>query len=123
MPKRIVSKDGLSFADESGNVILKMTELVDGSSLTVKVSGKIPKDLAEAFKNELTTAILAFKTVILDFTKVDYISGAGFAGLLDIQNDIDAMQGKAMRIKKLTPEIQRAFDSIGYTDMFNIDKE
>lgn len=123
MLKRVVSKNGLTFVDEYENTILKIAELINGNTLIVKVSGKIAKDVAEAFKNELTTAVLAFKTVILDFTEVDYISGAGFAGLLDIQNDIDAMQGKSLRIKKLTPEIQKSFDNIGYTDMFNIDKE
>jgi anti-sigma B factor antagonist/stage II sporulation protein AA (anti-sigma F factor antagonist) len=80
-----------------------------GSAVLVVASGRIDLETAEAFKNELSTALAAAeRALVIDLSGVDYISSAGLRSLMIVFKAGKAA-GKSFAIAGLQPLLMEIF--------------
>ena len=84
----------------------------DGEILTMAIEGRIDTLTAPELKTQIEGAIDGVMDLILDFSKVDYISSAGLRSLMTAQNWMDARDG-SMVIRNASKNIQGIFKVTG----------
>ncbi len=84
----------------------------DGETLTMAIEGRIDTLTAPELKTQIEGAIDGVMDLILDFSKVDYISSAGLRSLMTAQNWMDARDG-SMVIRNASKNIQGIFKVTG----------
>ncbi len=100
---------------------LSMTTSRENDTLRISVSGRIDTsnapDLEKGIKQEIADA----KTLLLDFSKVDYISSSGLRVLLSV-NKVMSTSGGELIIKDPTDMVFEVFDVTGFSDILNIER-
>ncbi|MBR5091577.1 MAG: STAS domain-containing protein [Ruminiclostridium sp.] len=98
-----------------------MTTSRENDTLRISVSGRIDTsnapDLEKGIKQEIADA----KTLLLDFSKVDYISSSGLRVLLSV-NKVMSTSGGELIIKDPTDMVFEVFDVTGFSDILNIER-
>ena len=101
-----------------------VTDNTDGI-LTVAVEGSITVAGAKDFENEIKDG-LSYKnmgakvsSVILDFSKLDYISSAGLRVLLMIKKQMNGKDG--LIVKNINDEVREIFKNTGFLKVLEIE--
>jgi len=88
--------------------------------LVFTVDGRIDSGTAGTLEKELLTFIEAGeKNLLLDFSKMDYISSAGLRVLLMAAKRTGKLGGKTV-LCTLCPNVREVFDISGFTGIFSI---
>ena len=87
------------------NVIKKQ----EGSTLTVKLDGRLDTNTAPEFQSEVEPMLGGISKLILDFEKLDYLSSAGLEE-----------QEKTMEVTNVNDIIHDVFDVTGFLDILTI---
>jgi len=87
----------------------------------VEVSGRIDHHNAPLLEQKLNEVIDAgnFRLVV-DLSRVDYISSAGLRVLLGIRKKVRRWNRGDLRLAALKPAIKDTFDLVGFTRIFDI---
>ena len=93
---------------------------MEGTTLTIKLSGRLDASNAQELTNELNTAIKDVKELIFDFTNLKYIASAGLRVLLTAQKRMNK-QGK-MKIRNVEDSVMEVFEMTGFADLMDIEK-
>ncbi|MCF0225587.1 MAG: STAS domain-containing protein [Fibrobacter sp.] len=88
------------------------------SSVVVSIEGSVNTQTAPQLDEEIKASLEGAKEIILDFSKVDYISSAGLRLILVYQNQMDACGGK-MVVKDAIDEVKEIFDMTGFSSIIN----
>ena len=99
--------------------MLKITKQVDGSTLTVKVEGRVDSNTAVELDRALNGALDGITKLILDFERLEYISTAGLRALLIAQKTMN-QQGTIV-IRNVSGAVKEIFEVTGFTDMLMIE--
>ncbi|MBQ5316784.1 MAG: STAS domain-containing protein [Oscillospiraceae bacterium] len=99
--------------------MLKITKKLEERTLTVEASGRIDTTTAPDFENEIKDSLASVSELILDFSKVEYISSAGLRVLLSAQK-IMTKQG-SMKLTNVSSEIMEIFEVTGFSDILDIE--
>ena len=99
--------------------MLKITQQVDGSTLTVKVEGRVDSNTAVELDRALHVALDGITALILDFEKVEYISSAGLRALILAQNTMNK-QG-TMVVRNASSAVKEIFEVTGYSEILTIE--
>lgn len=91
-----------------------------GDVLTVKLVGRLDTTTAPALEGELSSDLSKAKTLIFDFSSLDYVSSAGLRVLLACQKTMNK-QG-SMIIKNVKDEIYEVFEMTGFLDILHIER-
>lgn len=86
--------------------------------LNVEIEGRIDSTTAPELENELDEYLKDAKEVVMDFTRVAYISSAGLRVLLATQKVMNK-QG-TMCVKGVNEEVKEIFDVTGFSDILTI---
>ena len=99
--------------------MLKITKHADGSTLTVKVEGRVDSNTAVELDRALNGALDGITKLILDFERLEYISTAGLRALLIAQKTMN-QQGTIV-IRNVSGAVKEIFEVTGFTDMLMIE--
>lgn len=92
---------------------------LNGSELTVFVSGRLDTITAPQLESDLKDSIEGITSLILDFSDLSYISSAGLRVLLSTQKQM-LKQGK-MVIRNVNEAINEVFEITGFTEILTIE--
>ena len=91
---------------------------MNGSSVTVKVSGRLDTTTAPDLEAELKDLLATTTDLTIDFSDLDYISSAGLRVLLATHKELLG-KGK-MTITGVNEIVHEVFEVTGFSDILNI---
>lgn len=99
---------------------MTITKKPERKKLTVTMEGRLDTDSTPQAEKELMVSLDTVKELILDFSKLDYISSAGLRLLLMMKKKMDA-QGGSMKILNANAMVREIFDVTGFSDLLTIE--
>ena len=91
----------------------------NGSALTLALEGRLDTVTSPELEKELKASMSGAESLVLDFSKLDYISSAGLRVLLSAHK---AMSGKGgMKVINVNEVVQEVFDVTGFADILTIE--
>lgn len=90
---------------------------LNGSELTIALGGRLDTTTAPDLERELK-ALEGVNSLILDFSRLDYISSAGLRVLLSAQKTMQKKGG--MKIIHVNELVQEVFEVTGFSDILTI---
>ena len=98
---------------------MDIVKKVDGSQLTLSLSGRLDTTTAPQLEEELNASLSGITELILDFENLIYISSAGLRITLTAQKTMNK-QG-SMKILHVNSEIMEVFEITGFCDILTIE--
>ena len=99
---------------------MEIKKLLDGTTLTVTLSGRLDASNAQELTKELNVSLNGVKDLIFDFTNLKYVASAGLRVLLTAQKRMNK-QG-SMTIRNVNDSVMEVLDMTGFADLMNIEK-
>lgn len=99
---------------------MDIQKTIDGSAVTIAVSGRLDTNTAPQFETELKGCLNGASDLTLDFSGLEYISSAGLRVLLSAQKLMNA-QGGSMRVTGSNDIVKEIFEVTGFTDILTIE--
>ena len=99
---------------------MEIKKLLDGTTLTVTLNGRLDASNAQELTKELNAALNGVKDLIFDFTNLKYVASAGLRVLLTAQKRMNK-QG-SMTIRNVNDSVMEVLDMTGFADLMNIEK-
>jgi len=90
-----------------------------GSQLTLTLTGRLDTSTAPQLEQALDAALPGVTELILDFSRLEYVSSAGLRILLPAQKRMNR-QGE-MIIRKVNDTIMEVFEITGFVDILTIE--
>ena len=91
----------------------------NGSTLVIALEGRLDTTTAPDLEAEIKSSLGGVTELIMDFTKLDYISSAGLRVLLSAQK-VMTKQG-SMKITHANEMIMEVFEVTGFVDILTIE--
>lgn len=98
---------------------MNVTTLSEPNVTRVELEGSIDGKTAPQIREELSAALQQVQKVILDISRVDYLSSAGLRLLLLLYREITARNGKLVLVG-VSPEIRTVMSHTGFLSFFTI---
>lgn len=92
----------------------------EGTTLIMEIEGRIDTQTAPELEEKVRESIEGVKDLVLDFTKVGYISSAGLRTVLKAQNWMDAVEG-TMVIRGAGKNIVNVFKVTGFDNFLTLE--
>ena len=92
---------------------------LNGTELTIALEGRLDTTTAPALEQELKNSMDSAETLILDFSKLDYISSAGLRVLLSAHKTMSAKGG--MKVVNANEIVKEVFDVTGFADILTVE--
>ena len=90
-----------------------------GTTLTVALEGRLDTNTAPTLEAELKQSLPKVTELIMDFSKLDYISSAGLRVLLSAQKIMTKQGG--MKVIHVNEMIMEVFEVTGFIDILTIE--
>lgn len=98
---------------------MQIDQLKEGSTLTMKVSGRLDTMTAPQLESENTGHLDGITEFIMDFTDLEYISSAGLRVLLVTSK---MMKGKGrFVIRNINETVREIFEVTGFLDILTVE--
>lgn len=91
----------------------------NNDTLTLAVEGRLETTTAPELETVVKTELDGVKTLVMDFTKLEYISSAGLRVLLAAQKTMNK-QG-AMKVTGVNEIVNEIFEITGFSDILTIE--
>ena len=99
--------------------MLNIEKKIEGSAMSVALSGRLDTTTAPQLESELKAALDSVDSLVMDFAKLEYISSAGLRVLLSAQKSMSKKGG--MAIRHVSDTIMEIFDVTGFSDILTIE--
>lgn len=99
---------------------MEIQKNLEGTTLTVKVSGRVDASNAQELTNSLNASLDGVTELIFDFTDLKYVASAGLRALLMAQKRMNK-QGK-MIIRHVDETVMEVLEMTGFADLMTIEK-
>ena len=99
---------------------VKISSKRDGNNLTVKLSGKLNTNSANAAKNEILSMLDGVSNAVFDLDGLEYISSSGLRILIAAMKKIRS-QGGSMTLKNIGEQVREVLDMTGFVQIFNVE--
>ncbi len=97
---------------------MTIQKTLNGNELTLALEGRLDTMTAPELEQELNSSLDGAESLILDFSKLDYISSAGLRVLLSAHK---AMAGKGgMKVIHVNEIVSEVFEVTGFSDILTI---
>ena len=93
---------------------------VNGSALEIALEGRLDTMTAPELEKELNAALGSADSLVLDFSKLEYISSAGLRVLLSAHKAMSAKGG--MKVTNVNEIVQEVFEVTGFAEILNIER-
>ena len=98
---------------------MKITKTQNASTMELALEGRLDTMTAPELESALNDVMNGADSLVLDFSKLDYISSAGLRVLLSAHK---AMSGKGgMKVINVNEIVQEVFDVTGFSDILTIE--
>ena len=91
----------------------------DGTALVIELEGRLDTMTAPQLEAELNESMPGAESLILDFSKLDYISSAGLRALLSAYKVMSTKGG--MKVTHVNEIVREVFDVTGFSDILTIE--
>ena len=91
----------------------------NGSALTLALEGRLDTTTSPELEKELKASQDGADSLVLDFSKLDYISSAGLRVLLSAHKQMSAKGG--MKVTNVNEIVREVFDVTGFADILTVD--
>lgn len=98
---------------------MTITKNLNGTALEIALEGRLDTMTAPELENELNRSLDGVKSLVLDFSKLDYISSAGLRVLLSAHKIMNARDG--MKVKNVNEIVQEVLEVTGFADILTIE--
>ncbi len=98
---------------------MTITTNLNGKALEVDLEGRLDTMTAPQLEAELKKYIADADSLVLDFSKLDYISSAGLRVLLSAHKVMAAKGG--MKVTHVNEIVREVFDVTGFADILTIE--
>jgi len=98
---------------------MTITVKSEGAQTTLTIDGRVDINSSTKLQEAILEAFKASKHVILDFSKVVYLSSAGLRALL-IGQKTAASKGAKIELQNPTPTVKAVLDSVGFSKVLAI---
>ena len=90
-----------------------------GSTLTIALEGRLDTTTAPDLEKEIKVSLDGVTELVMDFTKLDYISSAGLRVLLSAHKAMSKLGGmKVIHVSEIVAEV---FEVTGFVDILTIE--
>ncbi len=90
-----------------------------GSTLTIALEGRLDTTTAPDLEKEIKVGLDGVTELVMDFSKLDYISSAGLRVLLSAHKAM-SKQG-AMKVVNVNEMVMEVFEVTGFSDILTIE--
>jgi len=98
---------------------MTITKNQNGSELNIALEGRLDTMTAPELEAELNNSMGGAESLVLDFSKLDYISSAGLRVLLMAHKVMSTKGG--MKVTHVNEIVQEVFDVTGFADILTIE--
>jgi anti-sigma B factor antagonist len=98
---------------------MNVTTLSEPGVTRVELEGSIDGKTAPQIREEFSTALPQVQKLIIDMSRVDYLSSAGLRLLLSLYREITARKGKLVLVQ-VPPEIRTVMSHTGFLSFFTL---
>ena len=98
---------------------MNITKNLNGTTLEIALEGRLDTMTAPELEAELKKEMAGAESLVLDFSKLDYISSAGLRVLLSAHKAMTAKGG--MKVTHVNEIVQEVFEVTGFTDVLTIE--
>ena len=98
---------------------MKITKTMNGTALNIALEGRLDTTTAPELEQALKESLDSAQELIMDFSKLDYISSAGLRVLLSAHKTMSKKGG--MVVKNVNEIVSEVFDVTGFADILNIE--
>ena len=98
---------------------MTITKNMNGKALEIALEGRLDTMTAPELEVELNKSLGGADSLVLDFSKLDYISSAGLRVLLTAHKAMVAKGG--MKICNVNEVVQEVFEVTGFADILTIE--
>ena len=98
---------------------MTITKNQNGNTLEIALEGRLDTMTAPELETELKQSMDGMDSLILDFSKLDYISSAGLRVLLSAHKVMSGKNG--MKIRNMNEIVQEVFEVTGFADILTIE--
>ena len=98
---------------------MNITKNMNGTTLEIALEGRLDTMTAPELEAELNKDLGGAESLVLDFSKLDYISSAGLRVLLSAHKAMITKGG--MKVTHVNEIVQEVFEVTGFSDILNIE--
>ena len=98
---------------------MTINKTVNGNALTIALEGRLDTTTAPELEQALKESLDGAQELIMDFSKLDYISSAGLRVLLSAHKTMRAKGG--MKVVNVNEIVKEVFDVTGVADILTIE--
>ena len=98
---------------------MTITKNQNGTTLEIALEGRLDTMTAPELEAELGKSLSGADSLVLDFSKLDYISSAGLRVLLSAHKTMNNKGG--MKVTHVNEIVQEVFEVTGFADILNIE--
>lgn len=98
---------------------MTITRKQNGETLEVALEGRLDTMTAPELEAELNKSLAGAEALIIDFSKLDYISSAGLRVLLSAHKAMAAKGG--MKVTNVNEIVREVFEVTGFADILDIE--
>ncbi len=101
---------------------MDITEAVENEQITLYIEGEIDGTNADEFEEQLRAAADKTDNIVVDLSKLEYISSAGLRSFLMIQKQMKRQAG-SMCLVHVNDEVMAIFTVTGFIKLLNIKED
>lgn len=98
---------------------MEIKSSIDNDTLTVCPIGKMDTNSSPEVEAFLKSSLDGIKTLVFDFSELDYISSTGLRVLLSAQKRMN--QQGSMIVKNVKPDVEEILELTGFTEILTIE--
>ena len=98
---------------------MTISKVQNGNTLEIALGGRLDTLTAPELEAELNGSLEGADSLVLNFSKLDYISSAGLRVLLSVHKAMSAKGG--MKVVHVNEIVREVFDVTGFADILTIE--
>ena len=98
---------------------MKINSNMNGTTLEIALEGRLDTTTAPELEQALKESLDSAQELIMDFSKLDYISSAGLRVLLSAHKTMRTKGG--MKVTNVNEIVKEVFDVTGFADILTIE--
>ena len=98
---------------------MTITKNMNGTTLEIALEGRLDTMTAPELEAALNESLNGAESLVLDFSKLEYISSAGLRVLLSAHKAMSAKSG--MKVTNVNEIVREVFDVTGFADILTIE--
>ncbi|MBR6443599.1 MAG: STAS domain-containing protein [Clostridia bacterium] len=98
---------------------MTITKKQNGEALEIAIEGRLDTMTSPELEAELNKSLDGVETLVINFSKLDYISSAGLRVLLSAHKTMSTRGG--MKVTNVNEIVQDVFEVTGFADILDIE--